>query len=52
VKSGEEPPRSRRQPSTVGDDEVLRDSSGRVVDDTYVEGAVEDALSRSPTDDR
>ena len=35
----------RREPSTVGKDEVLRDSRGRVIDDEYVEGAVEDAIS-------
>jgi predicted HicB family RNase H-like nuclease len=28
-------------------DETLRDSRGRVVDDRYVEGAVEDALTRT-----
>jgi hypothetical protein len=45
VKSDEKPPCPRRQPSTVGQDEVLRDSRGCVIDDAYVEGAVEDALS-------
>ena len=30
--------------STIGRDEVLRDSRGRVVDDEYVKGAVEDAI--------
>lgn len=34
------------QGSDVADDEVLRDSKGRVVDDAYVEGAVDDALRR------
>jgi hypothetical protein len=35
----------RRKPgSTVGRKEVLRDSRGRVIDDEYVEGAVEDAI--------
>lgn len=34
--------RSRR--STVGRSEVLRDSRGRVIDDEYVEGAVEGAV--------
>jgi hypothetical protein len=35
----------RRQPSsTVGRNEVLRDSRGRVIDDEYVQGAVEDAI--------
>ena len=35
----------RRKPSsTVGRNEVLRDSHGRVIDDTYVERAAEDAL--------
>ncbi len=28
----------------VPDDEILRDSAGRVIDDTYVEAAVEDAI--------
>ncbi len=30
---------------TVGRDEVLRDSRGRVIDDDYVTGAVEDAIA-------
>jgi hypothetical protein len=30
---------------TVGRNEVLRDSRGRVIDDAYVEGAVEDAVA-------
>ena len=34
------------QGSDVPDSEVLHDSKGRVVDDTYVGGAVEDALRR------
>jgi hypothetical protein len=34
----------RRSSSTVGSNEVLRDSRGRVVDDTYVERAVETAV--------
>ena len=35
----------RRKPSsTVGRNEVLRDSRGRVVDDDYVDRAVEDAI--------
>lgn len=38
--------KARRNPSsTVGHDEVLRDSRGRVVDDAYVEGAVEGAVA-------
>lgn len=37
--------KSRRKPSsTVGRDEVLHDSRGRVIDDEYVEGAVESAV--------
>jgi predicted HicB family RNase H-like nuclease len=37
--------KARRRPSaTVGRNEVLRDSRGRVIDDKYVEGAVEDAI--------
>lgn len=36
----------RRQPSsTVGRDEVLHDSRGRVIDDDYVAGAVQDAIA-------
>jgi hypothetical protein len=35
----------RRSSSTVGRDEVLRDSRGRVIDNDYVEGAVEDAVA-------
>jgi hypothetical protein len=35
----------RKPSSTVGRKEVLRDSSGRVIDDAYVEGAVEDAIA-------
>ena len=35
----------RRKPSsTVGSNEDLRDSRGRAIDDTYVEGAVESAV--------
>lgn len=35
----------RRKPtSTVGRNEVLRDSRGRVIDDEYVDRAVEDAV--------
>src|SRR4051794_25714110 len=35
----------RRKPSsTVGRNEVLRDSRGRVINDEYVERAVEDAI--------
>ena len=30
----------------VPDDEILRDSAGRVIDDAYVEAAVEDAVRR------
>lgn len=36
--------RHGRASSTVGRNEVLRDSRGRVIDDTYVEGAVESAV--------
>lgn len=36
----------RKLPSTVGPQEVLRDSRGRVIDDAYVEAAVEDALQQ------
>ena len=36
----------RRKPSsTVGRNELLRDRRGRVIDDDYVEGAVEDAVA-------
>ena len=36
----------RRKPSsTVGRNEVLHDSRGRVIDDEYVDGAVEDAVA-------
>jgi hypothetical protein len=36
----------RRKPSpTVGRNEVVRDSRGQVVDDAYIEGAVEDAIA-------
>ena len=34
----------RRPSSTVGRNEVLRDSRGRVIDNAYVEGAVESAV--------
>jgi hypothetical protein len=34
----------RKPSSTVGRNEVIRDSRGRRVDDAYVEGAVEDAV--------
>lgn len=34
-----------RPSSTVGRNEVLRDSRARVIDDAYVEGAVEDAIA-------
>lgn len=34
------------QGCVVPDTEVLRDSKGRMIDDAYVEGAVEDALRR------
>ena len=33
----------------VPDGEVLRDSKGRVVDDAYVESAVEDAVGKART---
>ena len=36
-------PRRKLSP-TVGRNEVLRDSRGRVIDDDYVEGAVESAV--------
>lgn len=35
-----------RKTADIPDDEVLRDSKGRIVDDAYVEGAVDDALRR------
>jgi hypothetical protein len=35
----------RRPSPTVGRDELLRDSRGRVIDDEYVDGAVEDAIA-------
>lgn len=36
----------RRKPNpTVGRNEVVRDSRGQVVDDAYIEGAVEDAIA-------
>lgn len=38
-------PRSRRVSATVGRNEVLRDSQGRVVDDEYVDRAVEGAIA-------
>jgi Ribbon-helix-helix protein, copG family len=42
----------KRSTYTVGPDvpdrEVLRDSQGRVVDDEYVEAAVQDALRQAP----
>lgn len=34
------------QGSDLADGEVVRDSKGRVIDDAYAEGAVEDALRR------
>lgn len=37
--------RRREASSTVARNEVLRDSRGRMVDDAYVERAVEDAIS-------
>ena len=51
MKGDQEQPRLR-QSSTVGKDEVLRDSSGRVIDDEYVQRAVEDALSAVAEDRR
>lgn len=45
MRQDEGSPRPPRPPSTVGKDEVLRDSRGRVLDDAYVEGAVKGALS-------
>lgn len=36
--------RRRRLSDTVGADEVLRDSRGRVIDDAYVDRAVETAV--------
>lgn len=38
-------PRTRKTSATVGRDEVLRDSHGRVVDDEYVDRAVESAIA-------
>lgn len=38
-------PRARKVSATVGRHEVLRDSQGRVVDDEYVDRAVEGALA-------
>lgn len=38
-------PRSRKVSPTVGRNEVLRDSQGRVVDDEYVDRAVEGAIA-------
>lgn len=38
-------PRSRKISATVGRNEVLRDSHGRVVDDEYVDRAVEGAIA-------
>jgi hypothetical protein len=38
-------PRSRQVSATVGRTEVLRDSRGRVVDDEYVDRAVEGAIA-------
>jgi hypothetical protein len=38
-------PRPRKVSATVGRNEVLRDSQGRVVDDEYVERAVESAIT-------
>jgi hypothetical protein len=49
--TGNEKPPPTRQPPSVGDDEVLHDSRGRIIDDAYIEGAVEDALSTTSTDD-
>lgn len=40
----EKPGRRRRLGASVGSDEVLRDSRGRVIDDAYVRHAVDDAL--------
>jgi hypothetical protein len=40
-----EKPRSRKVSATVGRNEVLRDSQGRVVDDEYVDRAVERAIA-------
>jgi hypothetical protein len=34
----------RKRSATVGRNEVVRDSRGRVIDDAYVEGAVESAV--------
>lgn len=38
-------PRARKVSATVGRNEVLRDSQGRVVDDEYVDRAVEGAIA-------
>ena len=38
-------PRSRKVSATVGRNEVLRDSQGRVIDDEYVDRAVEGAIA-------
>jgi hypothetical protein len=38
-------PRSRKVSATVGRNEVLRDTQGRVVDDEYVDRAVEGAIA-------
>jgi hypothetical protein len=35
----------RQSRSTVGHNEVIRDSRGRVIDDAYVQGAVEGAIA-------
>lgn len=40
----EKPRQRRRVRATVGSDDILRDSRGRVIDDAYVEHAVADAL--------
>lgn len=37
--------RSRKVSATIGRNEVLRDSQGRVVDDVYVDRAVEGAIA-------
>lgn len=36
--------RRRQRPASVGPDEVLRDSRGRVIDDAYVDSAIETAV--------
>lgn len=38
-------PRSRKVSANVGRNEILRDSQGRVVDDEYVDRAVEGAIA-------